>query len=231
MDHPANGKDAGMLGLLRRPPVGFLDPMERISEILFAVIMALTFTCTLAVETADNLQVRTMLFAALGCNLAWGIIDAGLYLMTRVNEESGKIAVLREIRDAPDSRATEDILAGALHPLLASTFSADQLDSTRRSLRQLAKLPERIGLTRNDGLGAIGVCLLCFCSTLPIVVPFIFIGDARLALRLSNAVAAAMLFVCGYVYGHRSGLSPWAMAIFMVAFGGAMIGVAIALGG
>jgi hypothetical protein len=48
-----------------------LDPMDRISEVLFGLIMALTFTCTLGVVTADNIQVRTMLFAALGCNLAW----------------------------------------------------------------------------------------------------------------------------------------------------------------
>ena len=65
-----------------------LEPMERIAEILFGVIMTLTFTCTLAVETADRLQVRTMLIGALGCNLAWGIIDAGVYLITRINIES-----------------------------------------------------------------------------------------------------------------------------------------------
>jgi hypothetical protein len=52
-------------------PIGtLLDPMERIAEVLFGVIMTLTFTCTLAVETADRLRVRTMLIGALGCNLA-----------------------------------------------------------------------------------------------------------------------------------------------------------------
>ena len=45
--------------------------------------MALTFTLTLGVVTADRIQVRTMLFAVLGCNLAWGIIDAGVFLMAR----------------------------------------------------------------------------------------------------------------------------------------------------
>ena len=58
-----------------------LDPMDRISEVLFGIIMALTFTLTLGVVTADSIQVRTMLLAALGCNLAWGIIDAGVFLM------------------------------------------------------------------------------------------------------------------------------------------------------
>ena len=66
-------------------PDRILDPMDRISEVLFGLIMALTFTCTLGVAIADNIQVRTMLIGALGCNLAWGIIDGGVYLMARLN--------------------------------------------------------------------------------------------------------------------------------------------------
>ena len=50
-----------------------------IQAVLFGVIMALTFTCTLGVATADDIQVKTMLIGALGCNLAWGVIDAGVY--------------------------------------------------------------------------------------------------------------------------------------------------------
>jgi hypothetical protein len=53
-------------------PRRILDPMDRISEVLFGLIMALTFTSTLGVVTADNIRLRTMLVAALGCNLAWG---------------------------------------------------------------------------------------------------------------------------------------------------------------
>jgi VIT1/CCC1 family predicted Fe2+/Mn2+ transporter len=55
--------------------------------------------------------------------------------------------------------------------------------------------------------------------------------DARLALRVSNAVAIVMLFFCGYAFGYRSGLRPWATGLSMVALGGALVGVAIALGG
>ena len=57
-------------------PDRILDPMDRISEVLFGLIMALTFTCTLGVAAAE---VRTMLIGALGCNLAWGIIDGGVH--------------------------------------------------------------------------------------------------------------------------------------------------------
>ena len=41
----------------------------------------LTFTGSLSVAEAGRDDVRTMLIGALGCNLAWGIIDGVLYLM------------------------------------------------------------------------------------------------------------------------------------------------------
>jgi hypothetical protein len=208
-----------------------LDPMERVSEVLFGVIMALTFTCTLGVATATNIQVRTMLFGALGCNLAWGIIDAGVYLMARVNDQGRKIRMLRALRSAPDLDAAERVIADALPPLLASVMPSEQLELMRQKLHRLPDPPERPRLVRHDALGALGVCLLSFLSTFPIVVPFIVIGDARLALRVSNVVAIAMLFLCGYVFGLHSGLRPWATGVSMVAFGGALVGVAIALGG
>ena len=208
-----------------------LDPMERIAEILFGVIMTLTFTCTLAVQTADRLQVCTMLIGALGCNLAWGIIDAGVYLITRINIESRKIAAVRAIREAADGSAARQILGSSLHPLLASALSKDQMELIRQNLRQIPEPLERYRLTKRDWLGAGSICLLCFLSTLPIALPFIFVSEARLALRVSNAVALAMLALCGYAFGYRSGISPWVTALLMVAFGAAMVGVAIALGG
>ncbi len=47
-----------------------LDPMERISETLFGLIMVLTFICSLGVATSGNIQIQTMLVGSLGCNLS-----------------------------------------------------------------------------------------------------------------------------------------------------------------
>jgi hypothetical protein len=76
--------------------------MERISETLFGLIMALTFICSLGVATTGNIKVHTMLIGALGCNLAWGIVDGGLYLLARINDRGGRILTLRALRQAPD---------------------------------------------------------------------------------------------------------------------------------
>jgi hypothetical protein len=207
-----------------------LEPMDRISEVLFGLIMALTFTLTLGVVTADSIEVRTMLLAALGCNLAWGIIDASVFLMARFNQRGRNAMQLRAVRRAADAGDARRIIADALPPLLARVLPPDQLELMRLRVLQLPE-PLRPRLTRHDWLGAISICLLSFLSTFPIVIPFILIGDARLALRVSNAVAIAMLFVCGYAFGHYAGFRPWAGGLLMVAVGAALVGVAIALGG
>jgi hypothetical protein len=49
-----------------------LEPVERISEFLFGLIMVLTLTCTFNVREANHSSVRTLLKDALGCNVAWG---------------------------------------------------------------------------------------------------------------------------------------------------------------
>ena len=85
-----------------------LDPMDRISEVLFGLIMVLTYTTTLGVVTASQADVRAMLIGALGCNLAWGIIDGGLYLMEQIRERSRDLMLARAAREAasdPESGA------------------------------------------------------------------------------------------------------------------------------
>ena len=208
-----------------------LDPVERVLEVLFGLIMVLTYTGTLGVLTADRIQIRTMLIGALGCNLAWGIIDAGMYLMARLHEQGRNILMFRKVRDATDRDAARSAIADALPPLLASVLPQEQLDIMHEKLRQLPEPPQRPSLTARDFLGAAAVCLLVFLSTFPVALPFLFINDARLALRVSNAIAIVMLFLCGYWLAPSAGLRPWSMGLAMVAIGGMLVAVAIALGG
>jgi VIT family protein len=192
--------------------------------------MALTFICSLGVATGANINIQTMLIGALGCNLAWGIVDGGLYLLARINERGDKILTLRAIQQAPDPETAQRVIADALPPELASILPPEQLELMRQKLQLLPEL-ERQRLTKRDWTGALGLCLLSFLATFPVVIPFIFLSDAKVALRVSYAVAIVMLFCCGYAFGVHSGLKPWAAGLSMVAVGSALVGVAVALGG
>ena len=219
------------MGDLMRLPDRVLEPGERIAEILFGLIMALTVTGATSVVTADRFQIRTMLIAALGCNVAWGIIDAGMYLMARLAERGSNALLLREVREATDRESANRIIADALPPLFASTFQPPQLELIREGLRRVPDSEMRPRLTGRDCLGALGVCILVILSTFPVVIPFIVFENGQSALRISNAIAVVSLFFCGLIFARHAGLRPWATGLIMVVVGAALVGIAIALGG
>lgn len=208
-----------------------LAPVERLSEILFGLIMALTVTSAVSVATADHMQIRTMLIAALGCNLAWGIIDAGMYLMARLGERGHNAVVARAIRKAADREQAHRIIADELPPVFASIFRRAQLEEIREQICQMPPSPTHPGLAGRDWQGALGVFALVVAATFPVVIPFAIIDDARLALRISNALAVTSLFLCGFLFGRHAGLHAWLTGLVMVVVGAALVATAIALGG
>src|SRR5688572_5474243 len=142
--------------------VRWLDPIDRISEILFGLIMVLTSTGTLSVATAARADVKTMILAALGCNLAWGIIDAGLYLMGCLGERGRGLLKLRTFRHTTDPEAGQRTLVDALPAPLVSVLSSDELESMRQRLLKLPESRQRARVTKDEWLAALGICLLVF---------------------------------------------------------------------
>jgi hypothetical protein len=221
-----------MIALAQLKSKRVLDPMDRISEILFGLIMVLTFTSAIGAVTGGQAEIRTILIGALGCNLAWGIIDGGLYLMEQLRERSRDLVLVRAARDAAnDPEAARRAVLNALPQPLAYATRPEQLDLMVRKLKDAPAPAARPRLTAEDWWGALGMGLLCFLSTFPVVIPFMFVDDVKLALRLSNGVAIAMLFVCGYAFARFAGIHPWVMGLLMVVIGTALTAVAIALGG
>src|SRR5947207_9763602 len=95
----------------------------------------------------------------------------------------------------------------------------------------LPEPPQRSHLYIDDWFGAIGVFLLVFFSTFPVVIPFIFMRNAGPALRVSNVVAIVMLFLMGYAFGRMTGRHAWLVGISMVILGSILVGLTIGLGG
>src|SRR5271166_2340770 len=117
--------------------------------------------------------------------------------MSCLSEEGHNILALRALRKTADPAEANRIIAHALPPVLASVLPEAEFEVMRRKLNQLPEPPAHPRLTKDDWLAAFGVFLLVFLSTFPVTVPFIFIHQARLALRVSNAVAIVMLFMSG----------------------------------
>src|SRR5512136_2146929 len=119
------------------PRKRILEPCDRISEVLFGLIMVLTFTGSLSVAESGREDVRTMLIGALGCNIAWGIIDGILYLMGCLAEQGNRLRSWRAFKQAPNPEAAHQVVAGLLPPKMAELLTTTELEAVRLKLVQL----------------------------------------------------------------------------------------------
>jgi VIT1/CCC1 family predicted Fe2+/Mn2+ transporter len=212
-----------------RERVRVLDPVERVTEIVFGVLMALTFTGTLSVATAGREQVRTMMFAALGCNLAWGLADGAMYLIRTFAANRRQLALLVQLRATVENDRAHQMIVDVLPPLLGAHVEPASLESLRKRLL-IVPLPET-RLISSDYIGALCVFFLVVLATFPVVVPFIFVTQTAPALRISNLLAVCTLFFCGHALGRHTFGRPWAYGLAMTAVGAALVAIIIALGG
>lgn len=208
-----------------------LDPISRVSEIIFGLLMALSFTGAINAATDGREEVRTMLLAALGCNIAWGLVDAVMYLVTLRTERERNLAMIRRIRGTEDPAAARGEIAAALPGRLAEALGPEELDGIRRWLVAQPEPPRRAGLAPRDLVAAFSVFLLVALATFPVVVPFLLIDTTHLAMRVSNGVALAMLFVAGFRLSRYAGGTGWASGLGMMAVGAALVSIIVALGG
>ena len=209
----------------------FLQPMKRISEVLFGLIMVLTFTGSLSVANAGHEDVRTMLAAALGCNLAWGVIDAVFYLMGALADRGSDLATAHVVRAATDSAAARHRIARALPPHIAAAVGQAELEAIRLRILAQPEPPRLARLTRRDLVAALAVALWVFVATLPVALPFVFMHEPKPALRVSNVVAIVLLYAAGHAYARLTGRSPIPVGLVMVVLGALLVSLTIALGG
>jgi len=218
-----------MEGGVSEKSASVLDPIDRASEIMFGVLMATSFTGSLSVATAGGEEVRTMMFAALGCNIAWGITDAVMFVLGNVAERHRKISLLHRLHGTQNAEAAQRLVAQALPERVAAGVTAETLEVIRQKLLTIP-FPTSV-VSRRDIAAALAVFVLVALSTFPVVVPFIFFGEMELALRVSNMLALATLFACGLIIGRHTGGRPWLYGVAVGAIGVVLIGVIIALGG
>jgi hypothetical protein len=208
-----------------------LDPVERLSEVLFGLIMVLSFTCSISAATSGHEEVRTIVIGAIGCNLAWGLVDGVMYILALVFERGRGLSIARAVRASPDPERGRQFLAEALPEPLDKLFEGAALEHARAKLVELPRLRERPHLSGRDWRGALGVLLLVFLSTFPVVLPFLLFSPVHRALRISNAIAIVMMYAAGHLLGRYAGLRSVPMGLVMVAIGALLVGVTVALGG
>jgi VIT1/CCC1 family predicted Fe2+/Mn2+ transporter len=172
-----------------------------------------------------------MFTAALGCNLAWGLVDAVMYLVRTLTERAKSFMLIRSVRSAADPEAGRKLILHSLSRSVARLFSPIELEAIRGRIVALPDVPDRPSLRRGDLLASLAIFLIVVASTFPVVLPFALIGDVRTAMTVSRVIALAMLFLGGFALGHYAGYGRWKFGLMMAGLGTALVGAIMALGG
>ncbi len=80
-------------------------------------------------------------------------------------------------------------------------------------------------------MGAFTSFWLVVITSAPAAIPFLLFDDARFALRVSNAILLASLFVVGYVWARFTMGRPWIVGLMLLLGGTVLVGRSILLGG
>jgi hypothetical protein len=208
-----------------------LNPTDRFSEVVFGIIMAMSFTGTVRVANIGEQDIRGMLYAAIGCNMAWGAVDAIMYVITSLTDRGWAYRMEGAIGKAKDADAGRQIVAGNLPGGLKDLLPPNVLEGIRAAIADGVRGAPRPTLTRGDFAGALGVFLLVVLGTLPVTLPFAFLSDVTLALRVSQGIGLGMLFLSGAAIGHYAGFGARRSGLTMLAVGVALVILIVSLGG
>jgi hypothetical protein len=208
-----------------------LDPVYRASEVIFGLLMAMSFIGSISVATDGREEVRTLLIAALGCNLAWGLVDAVMHLVATKTQKRRNYVLLERLtagRDAAEGRA---LLADEMPAPLAASIGDDGLEQLRQRLAGKSMPASRPRLTGRDFGDAVIVFFLVVLSTFPLVIPFMLTDDTARALLWSRLIAVGVLFLAGATLARYSSGNVWLNGLVMAALGAALMAAIMALGG
>lgn len=213
----------------KREPV--LNTVDRVTELCFGLFMALTFVGAIKAVTAGEDAGRKLFLAALGCNLAWGLADAVMFLVRTLADRGQRLSLALTVKREPDRaaavRALRDALPKALEPLVED----DELELIRARLAAAPTLPPRAHFRRDDFIGAAGIFLLVVVSTFPVALPLLLVKDHVIALIISRVLTLAMLFGAGFALGRYTGAGAMKAGFAMTLLGAVLTIVIIALGG
>lgn len=212
----------------------FLDPAEWLGELLFGLIMVLTITLGAGLLVAEGPEAtREILVSVLGCILAWALIDAIIFVMNRMFNRSRTAWLIERIQNATNEQRGLAIIQKELDPKLSAISSEkERLQLYHDIFRNLktATVPKTTIQSEEISVALVTFCLVMF-STVPALLPFLFIRDRHVALFVSNGLLLAMLFLVGYCWARHAKTRPWLTGLVVMMIGMVMVGIAKLLGG
>ena len=192
-------------------------PVDRVSEMLFGLFMALTLhRRSVGGGVRHASKSARCSSRRLGCNLAWGLVDAVMYLVRTVTDRGRSLTLMHSVRDAPDARqAGRTLIERSLSRVAAGLVSHGRDRGDARADRRAALACRRDrALGSDDLLAALAIFLIVVARHLSRRAALC--ADRRMsatAKNVSRGIALAMLFFGGLALGRYAGYGSWKVGL------------------
>lgn len=211
-----------------------LDPSEALLELLFGLIMAFTLTAgARLVYDRASFDPMELVIGLIGCNVAWGVIDAAFYMIGSVFNRNRRVAFVRRLQATTDTARAIELIREEFdfedEPELQAEDRAGLHRGILQSFRHAKVAPAR--LRRGDFVAAGWIVLLVSLTALPAAVPLLVMTDGSAALKLANYLQTGLLFGIGFYFARYTGARPWLAGGFVAGLCTALVVVAVLLGG
>lgn len=217
-----------------------LDPIDRLAETIYSVLILLTFTLAFRIfnqspgVVVTSEYINELMVGAVLAILAWGVIDGIVYVLTEVFERGEKHRILWYIESADTPEEAVEAVADELDFILEPITSEAQRQALYTEILDHLhdSQPQPVRLKREDLTGGAASVLVALLAVLPSLIPFLlFRNDPMLAIRISNIISFLVLFYSGYEWGKYTGTNSIKTGLLLLAVGMLLVAIAIPFGG
>lgn len=198
---------------------------NRLSEWFYGVFMVVIITGVINTGMPPTKEtLGFMLFAALGVNISWGIIDGVTSMYQTLVNRADYLRIANEFRaDTSDPRTREQV-AKSLQGTIVENLSEEEQ----------AKIVEKIGegeivtgrsypATRADWNVAFAIILIDFVLIFPVTLPYLLMDNVRKAAFVSHTVAIVLMAADVMIWAKYLGLNTRKAGIMIVVITGLAI--------
>jgi hypothetical protein len=220
----------------------YINPIDWLSETIFSIMIALIFTlayrifsispATSAATSSEN--ATTLLLGILSAVIAWGFIDGSIYAILSFFEREESDRLLWEIQAAKSEAEQVEIVQTEFREVFEPITDEQHRYGLYLSiLRSIKSTPDqKIRFSKADIGAAFAHVFVAIIAVIPSLIPLLlFSNNLVLAIRISNIISFAVLFISGYRWGRYVGVNPIRTGIMIMAVAIGLALLAIPLGG
>jgi VIT1/CCC1 family predicted Fe2+/Mn2+ transporter len=157
-----------------------------------------------------------------------------MYALLELFQRSERHRLLRQLETADSEQARVDIVAEELDYILEPICGEMERQQLYKGVVQHLRggRPRPVGFKQEDLTGGFAWVVMAILAVVPSLVPFVLLRDQPgFAIRVSNIISFAMLFLAGHQWGVHTGANPWKTGLLLFGVGVLMVAIAIPLGG